>query len=118
MNKDLLNILSDSKEIDQQKLLDYLQNNVSEEERHEIEKLFIDEAFESDASEGLQRVSDKSKLPVVMGELNRQLIKKLSSRRKRNNGKKPLNLMIPVITTIILLLLALMFFLYIRRHIG
>lgn len=118
MNKDLLNILSDSKEIDQQKLLDYLQNNVSAEERHEIEKLLIDADFESDAAEGLQNVSDKSKLPVVMGELNRQLIKKLSKRRERTSGKKPLNIMLPVVATIILLLLALMFFLYIRKHMG
>ncbi len=118
MNKDLLNILSDSKEIDQQKLLDYLQNNVSEEERHEIEKLLIDADFESDAAEGLQQVGDKSKLPVVMSELNRQLVKKLSKRRKRNADNKPINLMIPVVTTIILLLLALMFFLYIRRYTG
>lgn len=118
MNKDLLNILSDSKEIDQQKLLNYLQGNVSEEERHEIEKLLIDADFESDAADGLQQVGDKSKLPVVMGEINRQLIKKLSKRRKRDTLKKPLNLMIPVVTTIILLLLALMFFLYIRRHAG
>ncbi|MBX2925298.1 MAG: hypothetical protein KF746_24085 [Chitinophagaceae bacterium] len=118
MNKDLLNILSDSKEIDQQKLLDYLQNKLSEEERHEIEKLLIDADFERDAAEGLQEVEDKSKLPVVMSELNRQLVKKLSNRRKRNRNKKPLNLMIPVVVTIILLFLALMFFLYIRSRIG
>lgn len=118
MNKDLLTILSDSKEIDQQKLLDYLQDNLPEEERHEIEKLLIDSDFESDAAEGLQQVKDKSKLPLVMSELNRQLIKKLSKRRKRNDRKKPLNLMVPVVATIILLLLALMFFLYIRRQAG
>ncbi|MBX3242453.1 MAG: hypothetical protein KIT80_04885 [Chitinophagaceae bacterium] len=114
MNKDLLDILSESDGIDQQKLLEYLQGNVSEEERHEIEKLLIDSDFDSDALEGLESVKDRTRLPVVMNELNRQLVKKLSKRRKKN--KKPINLMIPVVTTIIILLLILMFYLYIRSR--
>lgn len=117
MNNDLLNILSQSKDIDQQKLLDYLQQNLSPEERHEIEKLLIDADFESDAAEGLQQVQDKKNLPVVMNELNRKLIKKLSTRRKKTPGKKPLpNILIPVVTTIILLLLVLMFYLLLKKN--
>lgn len=112
MSKELLDILSNAKEIDQQKLLDYLQDKLSEEERHEIEKLLIDSDFDNDAAEGLGEVKDKTKLPVVMSELNRKLIKKLSKRRKRSN--RSFNLMVPVITTIIILLLILLFFLYIR----
>ena len=112
MKKELLDILSDAKEIDQQKLLDYLQDNVSEEERYEIEKLLLDSDFDNDAAEGLEQVGDKTKLPVIMNELNRQLVKKLSKRRRKNH--RPINLMIPVVTTIIILLLVLMFFLYIR----
>ncbi len=112
MNKELLDILSEAKGTDQQKLLDYLQGNLSEEERHEIEKLLLDSDFDSDAAEGLEQVSDKTKLPVVMNELNRQLVKKLAKRRRKSN--RPINLMVPVVTTIIILLLVLMFYLYIR----
>lgn len=112
MSKELLDILSDAGEIDQQKLLDYLQGNLSEAERHEMEKLLLDSDFSSDAAEGLEQVRDKKKLPVVMNELNRQLIKKLSKRRKKS--KRPINLMVPVITTTIILLLILMFYMYIR----
>lgn len=117
MGNDLLNILSSSDEIDQQKLLDYLQNKLSPEEAHEIEKLLVDAEFESDAAEGLAQVSDKNKLPLVMSELNRQLVKKLSNRRRKSTRKAPISLMIPVATSIIILLLIWMFYWFLRQHI-
>ena len=118
MNSDLFNILSQSKDIDPQKLLDYLQDKLSPEERHEIEKLLIDADFEGDAAEGLAEVKDKQQLPVVMNELNKQLVQKLSKRRKKSILKKPLpNILIPAVTTIIILLLIMMFYLWLRKHI-
>jgi hypothetical protein len=118
MNSDLFNILSQSKDIDQQQLLDYLQNKLSAEERHEVEKLLIDADFESDAAEGLLQVKDKQQLPVVMNEINKQLIQKLSNRRKKTIFKKPLpNILIPTVATIIILLLIMMFYLLLRRYI-
>ena len=118
MNSDLFNILSQSKEIDQQKLLDYLQGKLSHEESHEIEKLLVDADFESDAAEGLAEVKDKQQLPVVMNELNKQLVKKLSKRRKKGGIKKPLpNILIPAVTTIIILLLIWMFYLLLKSRI-
>ena len=116
MNNELFNILSKAKEIDQQKLLDYMQDKLSPEERYEIEKLLIDADFESDAAEGLSRIEDKKKLPVVINELNRQLIKKLSKRRKPSRKGPIPNLMIPVITTIIILFLVMMFYLLLKRY--
>lgn len=118
MSNDLINILFESKEIDQQKLLDYLQNKLSPEEAHEIEKLLVDGDFESDAAEGLEQVKDKGKLPIVMSELNRQLIKKLSNRRKKPSRRKPINLMIPVVASIIILLLVWMLYLFLRHKMG
>lgn len=112
MSKDLLDILSDANDVDQQKILDYLEGNVSDEERHEIEKLLLDSDFDSDAVEGLSQVENKTKLPVVMSEINRQLVKKLSKRRRK--AKRPINLMIPVVTTIIILLLVLMLVLFLK----
>jgi hypothetical protein len=116
MNNELFNILSKAKEIDQQKLLDYMQGKLSPEERYEIEKLLIDADFESDAAEGLSRVEDKKKLPVIMNELNRRLIKKLSKRRKHSRMEPIPNLMIPAVTTIIILFLILMFYLLLKRY--
>lgn len=117
MNSDLFNILSHSKDIDQQKLLDYLQNKLSPEERHEIEKCLIDADFESEAAEGLAEVKNKQQLPIVMNELNKQLVQKLSKRRKKSLLKKPLpNILIPAVTTIIILLLVMMFYLLLRKY--
>ena len=114
MNNDLLNILSHSKETDHQKLLDYLENKLSPEEKHEVEKLVVDSDFDSDAAEGLQQLPDKSHLPEVVNELNKILVKKLSKRRKKLLKKKPPELVIPVVTTIIILLLILMFYVLLR----
>lgn len=116
MNDDLLNILNHSKDIDPQKLLDYLQNNLSDQERHEIEKLLVDSDFESDAAEGLEQVQDKAKLPLVMNELNRKLVKKLSKRRKKGLTKKQPSLLIPVVVTIIILFLVFMFYILLRKN--
>ena len=68
MNNDLFNILS-AKDIDQQKLLDYMQDKLSPEERYEIERLLIDADFESDAAEGLSQIKNKKRLPLVMRNL-------------------------------------------------
>ncbi len=114
MNNDLFNILSHSKEIDQQKLLDYLEDKLSPEEKHEIEKLLVDSDFDSDAAEGLEQVQDKRKLPVVVNELNKRLVKKLSERRKKLLKKKSPELITPVAATIIILLLVLMFYVLLK----
>lgn len=116
MNNELLNILSQVKDADQRKLLDYLENKLSPEERHEVERLLIDSDFESDAAEGLEQVIEKHDLPVVINQLNKRLIKKLHGRRKKLLKKKPPELMIPVVTTIIILLLVLMFYILLREH--
>ena len=46
MNKDLLNILSNSnKDIDNQQLMDYLSGKLSDEQMHEIERSMADSAL-------------------------------------------------------------------------
>ena len=46
MHEDLLNILSDSnKDIDNQKLMDYISGKLSAEQKHEVEKWMIDNPF-------------------------------------------------------------------------
>ncbi len=114
MNNDLLNILSESKNIDQQRLLAYLEGKLSPEERHAIEKLLIDSDFDNDAAEGLSQVHDKSKLPLVMNELNRKLVSKLSKRRKKLLKRTP-DMIIPVAATIIILLLIFMLYIFLRK---
>lgn len=114
MNRELLNILSDAKETNQKKLLDYLDNNLSPEERHEVEKFLIDSDFENDAAEGLEQITDRQKLPALVNDINKTLAKKLSGRRRQLFGKKP-ELTIPVIATFFVLLLVIVFYFLMKK---
>jgi len=114
MNHELMNILSDAKETNQEKLLNYLDDNLSPEERHEVEKFLIDSDFENDAAEGLGQIADRQKLPALVDDINKRFSKRLSGRRKHMFGKKP-ELTIPVIATFIVLLLAIVFYFLMKR---
>jgi hypothetical protein len=82
MNDELLNILSNSnKDIDNQKLMDYLNNKLSADEKHEFEKILIDSDLASDAIDGLSEFKNK-KDPVAFAEqLNRNLQKQLQKKK-------------------------------------
>jgi ATP-dependent Zn protease len=88
MSDELLNILSNSnKDIDNQKLMDYLSNKLSAEEKHEFEKILVDSDLASDAIDGLNEFKNK-KDPVAFAEqLNRNLQKQLE-KKKGMRGKR------------------------------
>ena len=93
MNNDLLNILSNSnKDIDNQKLMDYLSGQLNEEEKHEVEMWMVDNDFENEALEGLQQMGSNKKLEGYVDQLNKELhqyIKQKKDRREKrriNNG--------------------------------
>ena len=57
MSDELLNILSNSnKDIDNQKLMDYLSGKLSAGEKHDFEKTLVDSEMMNDAVEGLQKI--------------------------------------------------------------
>jgi len=89
---DLLNILSNSnKDIDNQKLMDYLSGKLSAKEKHELEKQMADNEMINDAVEGLQQFKDQKKLDVYVDQLQKQLntyIEKKKERRKRSITSK------------------------------
>ena len=85
---DLLNILSNSnKDIDNQKLMDYLSGKLSAKEKHELEKQMADNEMLNDAIEGLQQIKDQQKLELYVDQLQKQLntyIAKKKERRKKS----------------------------------
>jgi anti-sigma factor RsiW len=98
MNKDLLNILTNSnKDIDNQQLMDYLNGQLSGESLHEVERSMADNEFFNDAIEGLQRVDNKKDLQAYVNELNagmqKSLDKKKSRRLKRRLKDEPWGLL-------------------------
>jgi hypothetical protein len=84
MSDNLKDILSHlSSEIDQETLLLYLQNKLSAEKKHEVEKKLLENEFANEAAEGLQQFTNKEKLGVLVDQLNHELKTRLQKKRKR-----------------------------------
>lgn len=89
MNKDLLNILSNSnKDIDNQKLMDYLGGKLSEQEKHEVEEWMSASDFSDEALEGLQEFGNKHELQQYVDGLNKDLSKYIQKKKDRRNKKR------------------------------
>ncbi len=89
MSSDLLNILSNSnKDIDNQKLMDYISGKLSGKDKHEVEQWMIDNNFESEALEGLQTVKDQKDLQAYVDQLNKELNKYLQQKKHRRDRRK------------------------------
>jgi len=119
MSDDLLNILSNSnKDIDNQKLMDYLSNKLSAEEKHEFEKNLLDSDLVKDAVEGLEKFKNKKDLNLFVEQLNSNLKKQLN-RRKIKKEKRVLKdvpwLYYSIILIIIIILIG---FFIIWKHLN
>ncbi len=79
---DVNNILHDD-ELKDEQLMNYLQGNLSDEERHDIEAQMLEDDFTNDAVEGLETVTNKAQLPTYVEQLNRQLQKNITTNKKR-----------------------------------
>ena len=115
MNKDWLDILSNSnKDIDNQKLMDYLSGKLTGEALHEVERSMADNEFLNDAVEGLQQIGNKKDMQTYVDQLNasmqKTLEKKKSRRLKRRLKEEPWGLL----AVIIILVLCVLGFIVIR----
>ena len=105
MNNDLLNILSNSnKDIDNQKLMDYLSGKLSDQEKHEVEKWMVDNEFENEALEGLQELAGKKNLEGYVDQLNKELHHYIRDKRDRREKRK-INNSFWIYTAIVFILL-------------
>lgn len=88
MSDNLKDILSNlSADIDQETLLLYLNGQLSEEKRHEVEKKLLENEFAGDALEGLQQYKNSEKLNSVVDQLNHDLKKKLHKKKEKKKEK-------------------------------
>ena len=60
---------------------DYLNNNLSEEERYRLEESMMEDSFEADALEGLQQVN-KKELNAVQQNIRKYIRNNISKRKK------------------------------------
>lgn len=88
MNNDLFNILSNSnKDIDNQKLMDYLNGKLSEQEKHEVERWMADNEFASEAMQGLEQLSGRKNIEVYVDQLNKELHQYIRQKKNRREKK-------------------------------
>ena len=89
MSDELKNILSNlHKDIEQEKLLQYLNSKLPDAEQHEFEKQMNNDDFMNDAVEGLQQLENKNVIPAYVQQLNNDLRKQLDKKKKRREKRK------------------------------
>ena len=89
MKTELKDILTNSnKDIDNQKLMDYLSHRISDENSYAIEKAMADDAFMNDAVEGLQQIKAGKNLQLYVEQLNTDLQKQIGKNKKRKDKRR------------------------------
>jgi anti-sigma factor RsiW len=89
MSDNLKDILSNlNKDIEQDKLLDYLNKQLPADEAHEVEKQMADDPFMNDAIEGLSEFENTNNLSAYVQLLNIDLQKQLDKKKKRKAKRK------------------------------
>ena len=116
MNDGLKDILSNlNKDIEQEKLLQYLNQHMSEQEIHAFEKQMNDDEFMNDAVEGLQSLQNKNELPVYIQQLNADLKKQIDKKKKRKDKRKLNQQPWAYISIVLILLLIIAAYLVIKK---
>lgn len=111
--KDILSSLST--EIDQNTLLLYLQDKLSPEKKHEVEKLLAENEFASDALDGLQAFEDKRQVSHMVEMLNRDLRKKTEKKKQRREKMKLPDQSWIIISVVILIVLIIISYMVVHR---
>ena len=116
MSENLKDILSNlTTDIDQETLLLYLQDKLSQEKRHEVERKLADNEFASDALDGLQSISDKRQVAHMVEMLNRDLKKKTALKKQRRDKLKLPDQSWIYISLIILIILVILSYMVIHK---
>jgi hypothetical protein len=119
MSDDIKNILNNSnKDIDNQKLMDYLSRQLSKQEEHDLEKIMADDEFINDAVEGLEQFGNVSKLPLSVEQLNRELQKQITKKKDRREKRKIKDQPWVYFTIILLLILTIVCYVIIKKRID
>ena len=105
-----------STEVDQETLLLYLQNKLSEEKRHEVEQKLMESDFNDDAVEGLQQIRDKRRINYMVEMLNRDLKKRLEKKKQRRQKMQIKDQPWLYISILILVLLIVISYIVIRKY--
>ena len=114
--KDILSHLST--DVDQETLLLYLQDKLSEEKKHEVEKKLLENEFAGDAMEGLRDFKDKQQVASIVEMLNRDLKKKTEKKKKRRDKMKLKSQPWLYVIILIFILLIIISYVVVRRYLA
>lgn len=109
MEKNIINIFSESPCLNQQQMMDYLGGRLSEEEKSAVEHHLSDCDLCSDALEGLTSIAHKEQIPVIVQQIHGQLRKELQSHHSRRKKLRSYA-WLAVVAIIILIILLVGFF--------
>lgn len=119
MNKDFKNILSNlNKDIEQDKLLQYLNRSLTPQEQHDLEMQLNDDAFMSDAMDGLQQMKSTDNVSLTVSQLNAGLKNQLDKNKKKRNKGAVMQHSWIYYTVILLLLLAVIGYVVIKKFMN
>ena len=117
MDNEIINILSNSnKDIDNQKLMDYLSGKLSGEEKHEIEKKIVDNEMLNDAIEGLEELKNKKDINVLVEQLNTNLKNQLQKKKEKKEKRKIKDFNWIYLAIILILIIILIGFFVIKKR--
>jgi hypothetical protein len=117
MRDELLNILANSnKDIDNQKLMDYLTGKLSVGEKHEFEKNMADSEILNDIVEGLENFRNKKDVSMLVEQLNTNLKKQLDKKKAKKLKRKIKDLPWLYLSIVLILLLIVISFIVIKKH--
>lgn len=117
MSDNLKDILANlNKDIEQDKLLDYLNKKLPAAEAHEVEKQMADDAFMNDAVEGLEKFKDKKDVLLLVQQLNEDLKKQTQKKKLKKEKRKLKEQPWLYFTIILILLLAIIGYIIIKKY--
>ncbi|MBC7887171.1 MAG: hypothetical protein H7Z13_04735 [Ferruginibacter sp.] len=119
MNNDLKDILANSnKDIDNQQLMDYLSNQLSEKDSHAIEKNMAEDEFMNDAVEGLQKIESKKNMQAYVEQLNNDLHRQIAKTKGRKDKRRLKDQPYLFITIIVILILLTISFIVLKKYLD
>ena len=98
-------------QIDNHKLMDYLNGKLTAGEQHEVEQWMMDNPFEAEALEGLQHAGGSKNIQATVDQLNKHLHKYLEQKKiRRKRRPDPTSIWTYVAILFILILAVLVYF--------
>ena len=119
MSDDLKDILSNlNKDIEQDKLLDYLNKKLSASEAHDVEKQMANDDFMNDAVEGLEDFKNKKDLSLYVQQLNKDLKKQVLKKKLKKERRRLHEQPWLYFTIALLLILVIISYVLVKKFLG